>query len=570
MKQFFWMMTVVALSGAVRGESLPGVPRDSNFNNTGGYDSTRVEARLIVPIQEQTKVVHFIRDNNDPRVVTKTYLLKNVDAYEFRDYVRQMVQAKRVGNTSLQQVYPGNNAPVTSTPSNSNLPNQLVQPTSGTTSYASPVTPATAQPTYSPNLQLGSNTAVECLKYVDGTGLLLISAEEYRFRDHPNGMGFDSLVKFLDKPQMGAFFGTQTYFYIPKYVPSRNLLPMIQNVGMNVMDVSEVWQGMDLVAYDPDLNWLVFDVVNFSMFNIDKMLKLYDVPIPQVRLKITVYEIFHENDEKIGLDFQAWKNNDGMDFFSAGGRYRDNWSALFTGGLGSSGTESTSYYNFNPKWNSRYIDFLTSIGKAEVAHTGTLLIRNNTPASLSCQNQIFYFDTTTPAPNTQTTPDFGVGPYKLLSNIIDVAIASSDAYPVSKANQQLVTGFAGFGFTMNVTNASVNIKETRFDVTLSNSSLIGFESSGKPRISNGNSVSLSVSLPHGKNSFVIGGLKKQETVKSSTGVPWVKDLPYIGYLFSTKSTSIKNSELVVVGECELASPPLNLAAEARKNNPYFP
>ena len=38
----------------------------------------------------------------------RAYLLKHVDPYEFRDYIRQMVQAKRVGNTSLQQAYPGN------------------------------------------------------------------------------------------------------------------------------------------------------------------------------------------------------------------------------------------------------------------------------------------------------------------------------------------------------------------------------------------------------------------------------------------------------------------------------
>ena len=33
---------------------IPGVPRDSNFNNTGGYDSTRVEAQLLVAVKEDT------------------------------------------------------------------------------------------------------------------------------------------------------------------------------------------------------------------------------------------------------------------------------------------------------------------------------------------------------------------------------------------------------------------------------------------------------------------------------------------------------------------------------------
>ena len=88
----------------------PVTPRDSNFNNSGGYDSSRIEAILNVHVKDETDTVHFIRDNNDPRVVTKTYLLKHADPYELRDYLRQMVQAKRVGNTSMQQIFPMNTA----------------------------------------------------------------------------------------------------------------------------------------------------------------------------------------------------------------------------------------------------------------------------------------------------------------------------------------------------------------------------------------------------------------------------------------------------------------------------
>ena len=70
--------------------------------------ATMAAAALLGAVKEDTKVVHFIRDNADPRVITKPYELKHVDPYEFRDYLRQMVQSKRVGNTSLQQAYPGN------------------------------------------------------------------------------------------------------------------------------------------------------------------------------------------------------------------------------------------------------------------------------------------------------------------------------------------------------------------------------------------------------------------------------------------------------------------------------
>ena len=538
----------------LRAAETPAPPRDSNFGNTDAYGNTRVEVHLQVPVKDEAKVVHFVRDNNDPRVVTKAYLLKHVDAYEIRDYLRQMVQSKRVGNTSLQQIFPMNTTAL---------------PYAATTSSAELTTPATAQPGYNPPLQLGSNTAVECLKYADGTGLLIISAEEYRFKNHENGMGFDSLVEFLDKPTMGENLGTQTFFYIPKFVPARNLMPMIENVGMNVTDVTEIWQGQDLVAYDPDLNWLVFDVTNYSQPNIEKMLAEYDVPIPEVRLKITVYELYHENDDKIGLDFQAWKNNQGADFFSVGGRYRDNWAATYGGAMGQTGSERTSFYNFNPKGKSRYLDFLTSKGHAKVTYTGELCIRNNTPALLDRKTQIFYVDTSKPAGDATAFPDMGVGPYELLSKLIGREIADNDL-PVGKGNRQEVEKFTGFGFTMKVENASVNLAETRFTISLTNSSLIGFESNGTPRISSNSVVSQDVSLPYGRDSFVIGGLRKQEEVKSESGIPILKSIPWIGYLFSTKSTSIKHSELVVLGECEWAAPMDNPQQPAKSKSQTTP
>ncbi len=531
------------LNANLRAADLPGVPRDSNFNNTGGYDATRIVARLNVNVDPGTKVVHFIRDNNDPRVVTKTYLLQHVDPYEFRDYLRQMVQTKRVGNSMLQQQYPSNTAapPFLATESSVELG------------------PANAQPGYAPPVQLGSNTAVECLKYADGTGLLIVSAEEYRFGDSENGIGIDTLVATLDDPALGALnYGYQMYIYMPKFVPARNLMPLIENVGMNINDATEVWQGMDLVAYDPDLNWLIFDVCNYSCDNIAHMLAKFDVPVPQVRLKIKVYELDTENDDRIGIDFQSWKNNEGADFFSVGGRYRNNWSSVYSGGVGpvsAYGSERTSYFNFNPKWNTRYIDFLESRGKAKVLHTGELCIRNAAEgATFARTTQMLYSDDSAAVSKATATPDMGVGPYQLLSQVINKVFDKGDPLPVGKGEAQEIRAFTGFGFTMTVNNVSVNLEETRFDVTLSNTSLLGFQSNGAPRVSNGGVVKQVVSLPHGKDTFVIGGLTKQEEVESRTGVPWLMDIPVLGYLFSSVSNSVKHTELVVMAQCEWDAP----------------
>lgn len=520
---------------------VQGVPRDSNFNNTGGYDGTRIEAQLMVNVKDDTNTIHFIRDNNDPRVVTKTYILKNSDPYQFRDYLRQIVQSKRVGNTSLQQQYPGNTA----------------APFAATVSTPVPNTPA-AQPGYSPRVQLGSNTAVECLKYADGTGLLMVSAEEYRFKDSTNGIGIDTLVKILDNPALGDLnYGYQMFLYMPKFVPARNLMPLIENSGMNISDVSELWQGQDIVAYDSGLNWLAFDVTNYSCANIAAMLAKFDVPIPQVRLKIKVYELTTENDDKIGIDFQNWKNNAGTDFFSIGGRYRNNWAATYSPGsvlpLKNYGSERTGFFNFNPRWNTRYIDLLASKGKAKVVHSGEICIRNAYSGSFSRYTQLIFIDSGTSVSSAsnpaQGATDFGVGAYQLLSDIVGHALRQD--IPVAKGQQQKTTvSTANFGFSMKVNSVAVGTEETQFDITLSNTSLLGFQSDGRPRISAGNTVSQIVSLPHGKDTFVIGGLVKHTVVESTTGIPFLSDIPWIGkYLFGSTSKSIKQSQLVVVGQC---------------------
>jgi len=540
-KIFTACVAAMVLLSELAGTVVPGVPRDSNNGNTAGYDGTRVEAQLQLPLSADTEVVHFVRDNNDPRVVTKTYVLKNLDAYEFRDYLRQMVQSKRVGNTSMVQSYPGNTAaPVQATASQTQLNN------------------ASAQPGYTPQANLGSNTAVECLKYADGTGLLIVSAEEYRFKDSENGMGIDTIVAMFDDPAMGALgTGSQMFIYMPKYVPAVNLLPLIENVGMNVSDVTELWQGQDLVTTDQDLNWLIFDVSNYSCENISKLLAQYDVPIPQVRLQIKVYEVYSENDDRIGIDFQSWKNNEGSDFFSVGGRYRNNWAAVYgiAGNLRQAyGSERSNFFNFNPKWNSRYLDFLAAKGYAQVVHSGELCLRNNTGGVFSRTTQIFFVDDSQPVAGAVTNPDTGVGAYQWLADIIAQAVAAASGrtdIPVGKGNKQVVTSAGGYGFTMEVSNVSVNLQECRFEIKLSNTSLIGFLSNGSPRISQGNVVRQNVSLPFaGNGGFVIGGLNKSEVVESSTGVPWLSDIPYLGYLFSSKSKSIKNSELVVVASCQ--------------------
>ena len=56
------------------------------------------------------------------------------------------------------------------------------------------------------------------------------------------------------------------------------------------------------------------------------------------------------------------------------------------------------------------------------------------------------------------------------------------------------------------------------------------------------------------NRFVIGGIEKLDVVRGQGGIPILKDIPLIGWAFSTESESTKKSQLVVVAECESVRP----------------
>ena len=53
---------------------------------------------------------------------------------------------------------------------------------------------------------------------------------------------------------------------------------------------------------------------------------------------------------------------------------------------------------------------------------------------------------------------------------------------------------------------------------------------------------------------------------SRAGIPLLMDIPYLGYLFSTESKSVKSTELLVVGQCSYdAVPPV----EAPGRTPHY-
>ena len=522
--------------------------------------ATQVQPQLNVQIGRETEQITFVNTNNDPYVYTKVYKLKHADPYEIRPYVMAALRSRRV-DTSV--------------------------------------------------------TKVEAVKYQDGTGMLLVSAEEYRFFPVENGMSLDQIIEMLDRPNLASEAGRRFFLYYPKYFDSVTLAGLIRKVGMqHAGDNAELQGGIDTVVPDTKLNTLMFYASPNSEPQILKMLKEYD--------------------GNLGVDFQAWKNGPGADLFAAGSRYLNGWN-LRTGNISNLVKSAhVSYINFNPKWNSRYLDFLVSKGKAKVVTSGSLNIGNGTAASIESVTRmpVIVAGEETAGGETQIAKSYiatAVNPADTLSGLgvdqekfqtvewvpgnaaaqftatrtivngkaydtlrissghftaggrnlgdtcavfnaeptlNDTAIAWTEAggYPIEKDKTRVTNSDTEYGFSLTLQPYIYN-KATCLALEMSNTNLIGFRSNGMPRTSR-SELKTEVQLANDGNVFYIGGLDKSAVVRSVSKVPFLGDIPFLGFLFSAENETLKKTQLAAVLTVIPTSPtaalPENYKQEAGK------
>lgn len=487
-KKFLMTTTMLTLAGVlpVWGNQQP------TSNTNPAYSQSNVQAQLRLNIREDADTVHFIRDTNDPKIITKTYVLKHADAYSIRPYLREMVQTLRVdynnpaglANTDYYNTYSKDNADKT-------------------------------KKIYVP-------TGIECIKFSDGTSIIMVSAEDYRFKDSPNGMGIDSLIETLDQKDIMNSSGQPKFIYFPANRPAKELQDMVKLVGANMSnDTVELIGGKDKVEFDEDLNCLFFNTALYSRKNIESMLKLYDVVLPEVRISCTVYEIDRENDGTLGMDFQSWKNNNGAKVLSTGGKWSKNYNlANMTNIVRPDGTINSNYFNVEPKWNTKFLDFLVSKGKAKVVTTGELAIQNGNKGVLERRSGVMY------AALTEVKDE---------GSWVDVKAQNN-----------------AFKFNMAIT-PSITEGATTLDLTISTTSLLGYMSNGAIRTSNFD-MTQKIMISNENNRFFLGGIDKTQVVSDVVGVPLLKDIPVLGWVFSTERESTKKSQLIVVADCEIISP----------------
>ena len=550
---------------------LPGLRAAAEWDKpTPSPLPTQVLPLLNVEVNRETDAITFVNTNNAPFVYTRVYVLKHADPYEIRPFIMAAVRSRRVDT---------------------------------------------------------NDTKVEAIRYMDGTGMLIVSAEQYRFEPVENGMSIDQIVEMLDKPGLASETGRKFFLYYPKYWDSATLAALVRRVGMTEADDDvELQGGIDTVRADVGLNALMFYTSPFSQKAIERILKEYDAPVTEALVDYKIYEIDSENDGNLGIDFQAWKNGPGADLFAAGARYASGWDFL-NNNVASNLIKSshTSAFNFNPKWNSKYLDFLVAKSKAKVITSGRTSIMNRCTGTISSVTRIPVIEAgeetagdsgpvtlsdalLIPAWNTDYTLNavdqekglaINIRPAGYTGEVVitrtkintrtyyNISLDKSGAYltradgknlgrtckaydvsvtltdntvtpPVTtdvddwtsaysytiRKDKKRVTKQAEFGFTLELT-PEVNTEASQIKVAMSNTNLLGFKGNGEPRTSE-TVLNTSLQMANDGGVFYIGGLEKSALVRSVSKVPFLGDIPFLGWVFSGESESVKKTQIVAV------------------------
>ncbi len=378
-------------------------------------------------------------------------------------------------------------------------------------------------------------------------GKLLVICPEYQIP------GLDQLIATIDREQLTSAAGTKRICYRLRHRDANDADVQAQAAMEGTANA--------LLIPDPQLNaWFVQDTPSGFDRIANAVIATYDQPTPQIEALLTVYELDLSDDGRLGLDYVSWKNGPGRNLFAAGAFFQrekidsleGTTSPLFNSGNGTSGLpgrewesggRNIAYFYDVP---SAYFQYLVSKGLARVLTSSKLVALNRNLASLSVGESILFYKVNDGGDLRGGSRLAQLDPYGDLPPTIDTSKTGEltdalGAFRVDHPDNRTVVpklqtrslGAAGVGFFFSFT-PTINQKGATLALSMSIVNHTGYADDGTPVLAS-RAVDTVMKVPHNTHVTTFGGLVRQRRVDSANKMPWLGDLPIVGYLFGGES-----------------------------------
>ncbi len=290
------------------------------------------------------------------------------------------------------------------------------------------------------------------------------------------------------------------------------------------------------VATMPKENRLVVIDYASNIAMVRRVLDKIDRPTPQVRITALIYDISLQDVEELGFNWSSVGSGNNLD--AAG-----NAQQLI--GLG-----------------TQTVPFSGTASTADALRVGTTpIITGPVDGIFAIQSLTRNFNISAVAQFLQTAKDA-----RLLANP-SVTVMDNETADMSSIQeipyQQLTsstqgdqavatTAFKEVGIKLNVTPTVAADGTIKLIVDQEFNRVAGVSGSGDVPIIDTRRASTTVRVANRKT-LVIGGLRQRSDTGDFNGIPFLKDVKYIGPLFRSKNTTVRESELIVFLMPEIVS-----------------
>ncbi len=363
----------------------------------------------------------------------------------------------------------------------------------------------------------------------------------------------DDMIAKLDRPgiQQDAFGsiikGTNCafFYYAPKYRSTQNMVDVLsqtlnpENAAFYVDNLTNGFYWKD--NYADGAGALVW-------------LQWLDRPPPQVTLRMNVYEVSDNDLIDLGIDYLRWKNGPGLDMFGVGADVFDfssNEAILWRSfDLASKTNWAWGGFLFAPDFDASFVRMLREKGRAKVSGSSAIAIRNH---SVNPHSEGLSSPVSDSVYSISFTPSF----QNIVKNDSMQASVQPDSSPAGSINMQIRSPSIFFDSSEKLQTASPSAAqpyfngEKRFSPSedklfrpaarlyfnyslnvgdIVQKDVMGQESYDQVLLQS------ALTLETGSEKL-LASYSKDYDVSECIGIPFLKDIPGLKYLFSTTTRS---------------------------------
>ena len=382
------------------------------------------------------------------------------------------------------------------------------------------------------------NSTVEALNYTEGKKQFLLVSTPPAFLPY-----VDDIIKNLDRPggepdKAGSVIdgtGISRFAYLPKH---RSTPTMVAALNAGVKDNSGyVWR--DAVS-----NLIYWKDTPARGQLILAWAKGFDRPAPQVELQFKVYELRNSELDDIGVDYLAWKNGPGLNIFQAGYESITYQTVeKFLSNMDKFSNFSYGGYFTAPQFDLSFVRLLSQKGRAKIVSSGTLTVVNNYEVLPAYNVRISpQFQNIAKDANDRTTVDTGAN--------ADFSLTVTRPIICFTASGEKDQIYKGDAFDQTTYNSLTGTVQLAYALTINN---VVERNNRGTELTESNAINSALTFEL-QGEHLLGVFNQTQKVEQTIGIPFLSDIPYLKYLFSTTTNIDSETKLYVTVSGRLVHP----------------